>query len=57
MLNKNNPSEGRLNSSSFVIFFASLHFFIWLQAESLSHVPLAFFAEDSKLIEKIRMNT
>jgi len=47
-LKRNNPSDGKLSSASFVAFD-----FISSQHISFPQVPFDFFAEENKLTEKI----
>jgi len=49
LLNKNKPSDGKFNSVSFAVF----DFISWQHIDPLPQVPLTFFAEENKLIEKI----
>jgi hypothetical protein len=48
LLKRNNPSDGKLSSASFVTFD-----FISSQHIALSQLFFIFFAEENKLIEKI----
>jgi hypothetical protein len=56
MLIKNKPIDGS-SAFSASACFASLHcFIISVHDETLSQLPLIFFAEQSKLIENISKN-